>query len=166
MRYFVREIYPPVQSSIPAVKLYVVGSNPPIDIASNGSSGIIITGQLPNIESLLQSCRVFVAPLRYGAGMKGKVGLALSHGLPVVTTPIGAEGYDMISGDQTLIADGSEAFAREVIRVYTDRDLWQRLSDLGYDHVQTNFTPQVLASKIRAAIWNICPCGSDPYLVE
>jgi glycosyltransferase involved in cell wall biosynthesis len=152
MRHFVREIYPLVQRSIPAVKLYVVGSDPPVDIANNGSSGIVITGQLPDIESLLQSCRVFVAPLRYGAGMKGKVGLALSHGLPVVTTPIGAEGYDMISGEQALIADSPEAFAREVIRVYTDRDLWQRLSDVGYLHIQANFTPEVLADKIHAAI--------------
>lgn len=155
IRHFVREIYPLVQSSIPTVKLYVVGSDPPADIANNGSSGIVIMGQVPDIEPLLQSCRVFVAPLRYGAGMKAKVGLALSHGLPVVSSSVGAEGYEMISGEQTLIADSSEAFARDVIRVYNDRDLWQRLSDGAYSHLQTNFTPEVLASKIRAAITSL-----------
>ena len=72
----------------------------------------------------LDKCRVSVAPLRFGAGMKGKIGEALASGLPVVTTSIGAEGVGLINGEHALIANDSEEFAGAVVRLYQDRFLW------------------------------------------
>ena len=67
--------------------------------------------------------------MRYGAGMKGKVGHALSYGLPIVTTSIGAEGFDFIDGTSCIIADDADAFAAGIIRIYEDAAVWKRLSD-------------------------------------
>jgi glycosyltransferase involved in cell wall biosynthesis len=72
--------------------------------------------------------------------MKGKIGQALSFGLPVVTTSIGAEGMDLVNERHVLVADDPEAFAAAVVRLYTDNVLWERISAAGRDHVLNNFS--------------------------
>src|SRR5690606_34938096 len=79
------------------------------------------------VAPYFNAARIFVAPLRYGAGMKGKIGQSLEYGLPVVTTAIGAEGMDLVHEKHALIADEAEAFGRETLRLYTDEALWKQL---------------------------------------
>ena len=71
---------------------------------------------------------VSVAPLRYGAGVKGKIGSAMAVGLPVVTTPIGAEGMSLTDEKNILIAESAEQFADSIVRLYTEETLWNRIS--------------------------------------
>jgi len=78
---------------------------------------------VPDVTPYLDSHSVAMAPLRFGAGMKGKIGQALAAGLPVVTTSVGAEGMDLEDGKTALIADSPEAFAKAVVRLCTDRHL-------------------------------------------
>ncbi len=87
--------------------------------------------------------------MRFGAGVNGKIGEALSYGLPVVTTSIGAEGVGLTSGENAMIADDPAEFANSVLRVYQDLDLWHRLSDSGYKHIENHFTPQIVGQKIE-----------------
>jgi glycosyltransferase involved in cell wall biosynthesis len=87
--------------------------------------------------------------LRFGAGVNGKIGEALSYGVPVVTTSIGAEGIGLTSGENAMIADDPEDFANKVLKVYRDTDLWHRLSDSGYKHIENHFTPQIVGQKIE-----------------
>lgn len=152
VHYLIREIYPLIQKSIPGVKLYIVGGNVPPEIAAYGSEDIAVMGFVPDVNPIFHNSRVFVAPLRYGAGIKGKIGQALSYGLPVVTTTIGAEGMGLKNGHEAMIADDPQEFAEMVIEVYGHRELWQRLSDYGYAHIQKHFTPQVVEEKIYNAI--------------
>ena len=84
--------------------------------------------------------------------MKGKIGQSISYGLPVVTTTIGAEGMRLRHNHETLIADEPEDFIEAVCQAYTDAQVWQRLADNGYRHIQDSFTPQVVEEKIHAAI--------------
>ncbi len=84
--------------------------------------------------------RVFVAPLRFGAGIKGKIAQSLSLGLPVVTTSIGAEGMHLEDGKHVLIADSPRDFAAAVIRLYNDSALWDTLAENGRSHVAQNFS--------------------------
>jgi glycosyltransferase involved in cell wall biosynthesis len=91
---------------------------------------------VPDLRDVFDATRVFVCPLRAGAGVKGKVSAAMSYGLPVVTTSVGAEGMDMRDGEQMLLADDPAAFASACLRVYRDEALWQRLSDAGQALVQ------------------------------
>lgn len=129
--YFCQEIYPRIRVRLPDVKLYVVGNNPPPEIRALASEQVIVTGYVKDLSPYLKNARISVAPLRYGAGMKGKIGEALSWGLPVVTTTVGAEGMDLFNNEHVMIADDPELFADSVVRLYTDRDLWERLSQNG-----------------------------------
>src|SRR5205814_10715677 len=89
--YFLREVYPLVRAALPQIELDIIGDNP-AEIAAYASPDVRVRGYVPDVEPFWQARRVFVAPLRYGAGVKGKIGEALAHGLPVVTTTVGAEG--------------------------------------------------------------------------
>jgi glycosyltransferase involved in cell wall biosynthesis len=93
-----------------------------------------------------------VAPLRFGAGVKGKIGEALSYGLPVVTTNIGAEGMSLRDGEEALIADSPRDFAAAVLRAYRDEALWRRLSECGYAHVRQHFSPEAVGQVINDSI--------------
>jgi glycosyltransferase involved in cell wall biosynthesis len=155
VKYFLDEIFPHVLKKLPDAKFHIVGSNPPPEIASRASESIIVEGFVPNIAPLFENCRVFVAPLRFGAGMKGKVGQALAHGLPVITTEIGAEGMNLNNEREVLIADAPEKFADAVCRVYRDENLWQQLSDGGFEFVEQMFSPVVVKEKIKNALQNI-----------
>ncbi len=150
--YFVREILPLVQAECSGFKLFIVGDHAPPEIAAYASENVIVTGYLPEVDEIFHNCRVFVAPLRFGSGMKGKIGQALSYGVPVVTTSIGAEGMELENGCQAIIADGAREFADAVVNLYQDANLWQRLSDNGVEHVRRNFTPEVVEEKIRRAM--------------
>ena len=126
------------------------------ELAAYASNEVTITGYLADVDPIFQSCRVFIAPLRFGAGMKGKIGQALSYGLPVVTTPIGAEGMNLKNGSEAIIADGAREFVAALISVYNDSALWQRLSDRGFSHVSRHFTPEVVERKVHQAIKTLC----------
>jgi GT2 family glycosyltransferase/glycosyltransferase involved in cell wall biosynthesis len=150
--YFVNDIFPRVLEALPNLRFYVVGSAAPSEVTRLESPHIAILSYVPDISPLFHGARLSVAPLRYGAGMKGKIGSALSYGVPVVTTTIGAEGMRLRHGYEALIADDPDEFARAIIEAYTKRDLWERLSNCGYQYVSDNFTPEIIGRQIRAQI--------------
>ncbi len=127
--FFVKEIFPLIKESLPDVRFYVAGSNPPRQVLSQGSEDVIIAGYIKDLIPYFESCKLSVAPLRYGAGVKGKTNQSMSYGLPVVTTSIGAEGLESIDGEDILIADSPADFAQKVILLYSDEHLWRRLSE-------------------------------------
>ncbi len=159
VHFFINNIYPLIRDSLPGVMFYVVGSYATDEIMAYNSEDVVVMGYVPDIEPLLKGCRVFVAPLRYGAGIKGKIGSALSSGLPVVTTSIGAEGLGINDREHALIADEPEDFARAVTELYGDRELWQRLSDRGYDHIQDHYSPERVEQKIMTALGKLGVSG-------
>jgi glycosyltransferase involved in cell wall biosynthesis len=81
-----------------------------------------------------------VAPLRYGAGVKGKVNMSMAHGQPVVATPAAVEGMFAEHERELLVAADAESFAAEVVRLYQDEDLWNRLSNASVENVKTHFS--------------------------
>ena len=149
VNYFMREIFPLIRRRIPSVTFCIVGSSASPEIEAYNSSTVSVMGYVPDINPLLKSARVFVAPLRFGAGVNGKIGEALSFGVPVVTTSIGAEGVGLTSGENVMIGDTPEEFANSVLRVYQDMELWQRLSEAGHKHIENHFTPQIVGQKIE-----------------
>ena len=131
VQYFAEEIMPLLRKQLPGVRFYAVGSKPPAEIQMLASEDIIITGFVEDLASLLDKMRVSVAPLRYGAGIKGKIGTAMVVGLPVVATSLAAEGMSLTQGENILVADGAEAFANAVANIYQDEALWNRISQNG-----------------------------------
>ncbi len=126
------------------VRLWLVGSNPPAMVTALHGGDIVVTGYVDDVEAQLRRARVFVAPLRYGAGMKGKNGHAMSHGLPIVTSSVGAEGMGLVDGRHALIRDDPEAFAAAVIELYTQQPLWERISTNALELVRGSWTPEVI----------------------
>lgn len=152
VHYFVSKILPRISERLGNVRLNIVGSDMPSDIQRLKAKDVEPLGYVPDVDPLFEQARVFVAPLRHGAGMKGKVGHALSFGLPVVTTSIGAEGIGLISGETALISDDPDEFANMVARLYTDEGLWTRLSSSGRELIASRFSEGVVKEKLIALV--------------
>lgn len=130
VNYFVQEVMPLLRKRIPGVRFYAVGSKPPREIQSLASEDVIVAGFVEELTALLDKMRISVAPLRFGAGIKGKIGTAMAVGLPVVATALATEGMSLADGENILVADGPEAFASAVAKIYQDEALW--------NHIRTN----------------------------
>lgn len=152
VEWFVGEILPRVRRAIPGVVLRVVGSNPPPRLAALASPAVEVVGWVPDLDPSLERARLFVAPLRWGAGMKGKVGQAMSHGLPLVTTSIGAEGTSLVDGEHALVADDADSFAAAVVRLYQDELLWTRLAQGSVSHIQQHFSEEATRTRLAALL--------------
>ena len=119
--WFVREVYPLVRMCVPDVRLAIIGSHTPVEVQSLAETvGVEVVGFVPDTSVWLDCAAVSVAPLRYGAGMKGKVTEALSAGVPVVTTSFGAQGLGAVSGVHLRIADSAQEFASAVVACLAD----------------------------------------------
>ncbi|MEM9184015.1 MAG: glycosyltransferase, partial [Pseudomonadota bacterium] len=92
------------------------------------------------LEPYLDGCRLSLAPLRYGAGVKGKINMAMSYGQPVVATSPAVEGMHVVPGQEVMVGDSPEDFAAAVLEAYRDPALWQQLSDGGLANVEQHFS--------------------------
>lgn len=131
--WLVKKIMPIVWQQKPFVRLFLLGSKPPKSILQLADERVIVPGFIPEVQEYFYSCRMSVSPLRYGAGMKGKIGQSMEYGLPVISTSIGAEGMHLVHGVNALIADDHKSFAAEIIALYDDAALWERLQQNAAD---------------------------------
>jgi glycosyltransferase involved in cell wall biosynthesis len=99
-----------------------------------------VHGHVPDLDAFLDDCRIAVAPLRYGAGIKGKINHSMAHGQPVVATPIAVEGMHLVAGEEVMVAETAEEFAAAVVNLYHDEALWSRLSANGLENVRRHFS--------------------------
>ncbi|WP_199100490.1 glycosyltransferase [Dyella sp. ASV21] len=149
MHWFATDILPLLLADDPSITLHLVGD---IDEASRrllNREGLKIHGRVDDLAPLLDGCRLSVAPLRFGAGVKGKVNLAMSYGLPVVVTSVAAEGMHLTDGVDALVADDAERFAASVMRLYRDPELWMRLSDAALANVSNHFSVDLARRSLR-----------------
>jgi O-antigen biosynthesis protein len=150
----VNEVMPLVWSELRGVRVTIVGPSAPPEVQALASPLVDVAGWVEDIEPLLQRARVLVAPLRYGAGLKGKVTQCLAVGLPVVTTSIGGEGLVVAGGSNgaeepcLLIADSAHDLARETVRLYTDDDLWTRISRSGQSSIRESCSTEVVSERL------------------
>ena len=147
--YLARTVMPRVWRRVPDVALTIVGADPPAEVRALDSPGVKVAGWVEDLEPLLRESRAVVAPLRYGAGMKGKVTQSLAAGLPVVTTTIGAEGLNAVDGEHLLVADDANGFADRVADICTNDELWRSLSASGQHLVERVCSPRVQRQALR-----------------
>lgn len=152
IHWLVRDILPLVRRQLPDVPLHLVGDLPEEARASLQASGVHIHGRIPDLEPLMQSSRVALAPLRYGAGVKGKINTAMSYGVPVVATSVGVEGMSLTDGHDVLVADTAADFADAVVRVCRDKVLWQTLRDGGTENVRCHFSFEAARACLESAL--------------
>jgi len=140
MLYFTSEIFPFIKRKLKGVKLYIIGGEPPETIRKLASDDIIVTGHLPDISEHFNHCKLSIAPLRYGAGIKGKILTSMSYGLPVVATSIASEGMQLRHQFEVAIADTPDEFAEMVIKLYNNQSVWNDLSNNSVDFVKNRYS--------------------------
>lgn len=151
--FFCQEIWPMIHCELPDVTFIIIGSSPPEQILElDQLSGVSVVGFAQDIAPYFDNIRLSVAPLRYGAGIKGKLGTSLGYGVPSVVTSIAAEGMPLVDGQHVLLADNPSAFAKKVIRLYSDEELWQRLSSSGMRLVQKEYSVEAGMKRISGLL--------------
>jgi glycosyltransferase involved in cell wall biosynthesis len=140
--WFVKEIWPLVHAELPDVRFHLVGSKAPEKVRQLHGNGVEFHGFVESLDPFLDGCRLAVAPLRYGAGVKGKINHSMAHGQPVVATPMAVEGMHAEHEKDLLVAAEPEAFAAEVVRLYRDEQLWNRLSEGSVANVRAHFSTE------------------------
>ncbi|MCO5141649.1 MAG: glycosyltransferase [Oligoflexia bacterium] len=131
------------------IPISLVGSNPPKIVRTIGKFGahkemFKVTGYVPSTKPYLDSARISIAPILFGAGMNGKIGEALAYGVPVVTTHLGALGMGLTNEENCLVADTAEDFANAIKRLHTDKPLWNKLHKNGKSYVEKRFSKNYL----------------------
>jgi glycosyltransferase involved in cell wall biosynthesis len=140
MLWFVGQIMPLIRKQLPEAKFHIIGSKMPEAVRALACDDVLTHGYVENVDSVFESCLLSVAPLRWGAGVKGKINQSMSFGVPVVSTTIGVEGMHLTHGENVLVADAADDFANEVVRLHRDPRLWERLSSNGIENVETYFS--------------------------
>ena len=152
MEFFITEIFPILHDLKPEIRLLIVGSHLPDTIAAHASSHIVIKGYVEDIKPLFNHIKLSIAPIRYGAGVKGKINTSMTYGVPVVATTIAAEGMNLVHGKDVLIADTPEDFARQIVLAYDDEQLWTNLSHSGKANIDRYFSFAVAENQLRTIL--------------
>jgi glycosyltransferase involved in cell wall biosynthesis len=160
----VQRVMPRVWTQLGDVPVTIVGDSVPAEVQALASSRVQIAGWVPDVGPLFDLARAMVAPLSYGAGLKGKVTQSLAMGLPVVTTPVGAEGLDSTSGELLLVGADDRQLADHVIGLLQDDVLWARLSAAGQRLAVQRFSPAVVTERLRELLVDrhALPAPSSP----
>lgn len=152
LEYFLTAILPPLRARLPEVPIRIVGANPPARLQALADAHVEFTGFVPQLYPLLDRVRVSVAPLRFGSGVKGKINTCMAHGVPVVTTSVGAEGMALVDGQDVLIADTAADFAAAVARIHENAGLWSQLAAAGLHNIETNFSAALAQKQLQTLL--------------
>lgn len=156
VNYFAGEIWPIIQRAIPEMRFLIVGSNMPAEVLKLGQEpGVDVIGYVEHLGPIFTHCRLSVAPLRYGAGIKGKVGTSLSYGVPCVATPVAAEGMGLSDRVNVMIGADVKGFAEAVIEAYQDEGLWSTLSSNGLELMRDNYSFEAGLVRLKRLIEQI-----------
>jgi len=159
-------IWPLIRKKLPKVELHIYGAYPPPKATQlhNLKEGFLVKGWAEDAKHKMQQARVCLAPLRFGAGIKGKLAEAMFCGTPNVTTNIGIEGMTMGLDWSGLSTDldkfdnhknSAEHFAEHAIQLYQNEELWQQKQQNGYRLINANFDKDKIQPKILARIGEI-----------
>lgn len=158
MIYFCQEVLPLLRQKVSRLRLRIVGSAPTDEIMSLASEDVAIVGFVPETTSYLLSSDISIAPLRYGGGVKGKVGEAMAHGLPVVTTSIGAEGFGFEVDKDVLVADTPQAFAEAITTLWRDSALYESVRKNGWNYINDRYSVQAVDRLISPIFERLSSC--------
>ncbi len=142
MQWFIGEVFPFIRERLPEIGFHCIGADVPDSLRALAATqpGVQVHGYVPDVTPFMAGSRIAVAPLRFGAGVKGKINLSMAHGQPVVATRCAAEGMHLHDGQDVLVADEARDFADAVVRLYGDQWLWQRLSAHGLANIARHFS--------------------------
>lgn len=139
-----QQIWPQIRKQLPYAQLHIYGAYPPPKATAldNPKQGFMVKGWVADSGDVMRHAKVCLAPLAFGAGLKGKLLEAMCHGTPSVTTDIGAEGMNIDSGWCGTIANVSTDIANAAIALYQDELRWQQAQQQGYQIINRRFGPE------------------------
>ena len=147
--FFVKEIYPLLSEHLRDAKFYIIGDKPPPEVAALATERIVVAGLQRDVRPFFDSVKLSVAPLRFGAGVKGKINQSMAFGVPVVATPMAIEGMELKDREDILVADEPEAFAMALIELYQSEELWTRLSENGITKTRALYSTEAARKKLE-----------------
>lgn len=152
IRWIAGDILPKLRTALPDIRLHVLGDLPDAVRHELTTPGLELHGRVSDLAPWLDQCLASLAPLRFGAGVKGKINMAMSHGVPVIATTIAVEGMQLHDGVDVLVADDATAFVNAVLRLQRDKALWQQLSGHGLDNVRQHFSAAAAAAALHRVL--------------
>lgn len=166
--WFVREVWPKLLAKGYADRLVIAGAFLSSEIAELAAEKIIVRGHVPDLVTFLDGFRISLAPLRFGAGVKGKIVSSLSLGLPVTATDIAAEGMGLQDGHDVLMAQDAEGMAAQIVKLYSSRNLWEKLAANGYRTFVDRYSEEAGRARLLAVFEELLSGESEsaPVLVR
>lgn len=164
LHYFIKEILPLLEVEVPDITLTVAGAVSHHELKDLDLRRVVFTGFVEDLRPLFEQALVYVAPLRFGAGIKGKVLEAANHGVPVVTTSVGAEGIGLVDGKSVVIADTAGAFAAGILNLHRDRELWETIRDESRNYVEGNFSQGAFQARVDDVLGKLLGTGREKAL--
>ncbi len=145
-----KQLWLPIRKSLPHAKLNIYGAYIPQQVLEmhDEKTGFIVHGRAENAKTVIENSKVLLAPLRFGAGLKGKLLDAMESGTPTITTSIGAEGMIYQDKWNGMIADNPEAFIDDAIELYTNQKLWESSQKIGIEIIRNVFSTAVHEEKL------------------
>ena len=140
VRWLIKDIMPLVRSQDPSIQCFLVGSDMPEQFKQLQADGVVPIGYVENLSEIFDRVRLTVAPLAYGAGLKGKVIDSLSAGIPCVCTNIAAEGLNLPALLRACVADDPEGFTASIIRLHNSEAENEGCSREGLEFVDLEFS--------------------------
>ncbi|MBQ0751405.1 MAG: glycosyltransferase [Roseovarius sp.] len=140
VQWFLREVMSQLATQQDGLTFSIYGSAMPKDIAALASRSVLPVGFVPQVADAYNPHRIFLAPLRSGAGIKGKVIDALAHGIPCVLSPVAAEGIGLRNGQECFIARTPAEWISAISRLNQDDALWHQISEAARSYVTENYS--------------------------
>jgi O-antigen biosynthesis protein len=150
--WYVENVLPIIRKKAPQLITTIIGSNAPPSLQKFAANDFVIAGFVEDVADHFHKAKLSISPLRYGAGVKGKVNLSMQYGVPVVATPVSTEGMYLEDGVNVFVADSSEAFADAVIRLHTDEALWHRLRQGGLENIERYFSRERACESLKVIL--------------
>jgi len=147
--FFLKKVYPTVKERLRDAKFYIIGDKAPPEVVALAGENVVITGLQRDVSQFFERVRLSIAPLRFGAGVKGKINQSMAWGVPVVATSVAVEGMELTSGEDVLVADEPEEFAQALVTLYESPELWNRLSQNGIEKTRSLYSVQVARERLE-----------------
>ncbi|WP_201096800.1 glycosyltransferase [Thiocystis minor] len=149
--HYVADILPRIRAELGNVPTYIIGSRPPLEVLAldDPDRGLHVVGFIQDVTPYFARARLSIAPLRYGAGVKGKINMSMAYGVPVVATPCAAEGMFLQAGRDILIGEDDQSFADAVTGLYRYQTLWESIARHGLVNIATHFSRQTARATLE-----------------
>ncbi|MCQ9156675.1 glycosyltransferase family 4 protein, partial [Acidomonas methanolica] len=144
----------------PQIDCLIVGADMPERVTRLAREGVTIMGHMPELRDVLDRVRLTVAPLRFGAGVKGKVLDSLAAGVPCVMTSIAAEGMALPDALAGLIAEDADGLAKRILRLHGARKVHTEAARAGKDYIRVHNSEHAVAEALRSSLAAGLPSGA------